>query len=72
MRSICLSVCLLLAPSLFGQTQVSEPAHISSDEALDRAQQNNVLTFNGSPFHAVLQINPENEDPTFKGRMELF
>jgi len=47
--------------------------HIPSDEALDRALKNNVLTSHGSPFHAILDVKPENGgDPVHQGRIELF
>jgi hypothetical protein len=67
-----LSTFLLAAP-LYAQMQFAPPQMISSDEALDRAVKNNVLTLNGSPFHAVLEIAAlKEDDPAFKGRVELF
>lgn len=63
----------LLAAPLYAQMQFAPPQMISSDEALDRAVKNNVLTLNGSPFHAVLEIAAlKEDDPAFKGRVELF
>jgi hypothetical protein len=53
--------------------QFSPPQMISSDDALDRALKNNVLTSNGSPFHAVLEIaTVKDDDPAFKGRIEVY
>ena len=63
----------LLAAPLCAQMQFTPPQMISSDDALDRALKNNVLTNKGTPFHAVLEIGAEKEDlPAFKGRVELF
>jgi hypothetical protein len=66
-------LCLFLAWPLSPQAQTGSPQRISSDAALDHALKSNVLTFGGSPFHAVLDIgSKEGNDPAFKGRVELF
>lgn len=44
---------------------------INSDEIIDRLQKNNVLTHNGKPFHAVMDIKEEKGDPGYNGRIEL-
>jgi hypothetical protein len=73
MLRICFFFCLILVTPLCAPMQIPQPDRISSDEALDRALKNNVLTYNGSPFHAVLEIAADKAgDPTFNGRVELF
>jgi hypothetical protein len=73
MLRMWLLFAFLLAVPLCAQMQFTPPQMISSDEALDRVVKNNVLTLNGSPFHAVLEIATlKEDDPTFKGRVELF
>jgi hypothetical protein len=73
MLRTCFLFCLFVATSLCAQTQFSPPQLISADEALDRALMNNVLTSNGPPFHAVLEIKEiKDSDPAFTGRVELF
>ena len=73
MLRIWLLSSFLLASPLCAQMQFTPPQMISSDEALDRAVKNNILTLNGSPFHAVLEIAPlKEDDPGFKGRVEVF
>src|SRR5216683_2006047 len=73
MLRICFLSRLLLVAPLCAQMQTPPSKRISSDDALDRALKNNVLTSNGSPFHAVLEIGAgKGDDPTFKGRVELF
>jgi hypothetical protein len=53
--------------------QMPQLEHISSDEALARASRNNVLTHNGLPFHAVMELGTEKrDDPSYKGQIELF
>jgi hypothetical protein len=73
MLRTCFLFFLFLGGPLCAQMQFSPPQLISSDEALDRALKNNVLTYKGQPFHAVLEIAPEkDDDPAFKGRVEVF
>jgi hypothetical protein len=73
MLRTCFLFFLFVGGSLCAQMQFSPPQLISSDEALDRALKNNVLTSNEPPFHAVLEIATlKDDDPAFKGRVELF
>lgn len=48
------------------------PQNISSDDALDRALNKNVLTHDGKPFHAIMDIREEKGDPSYAGRVEVF
>ncbi|MEO7029095.1 MAG: hypothetical protein ABI147_06800 [Acidobacteriaceae bacterium] len=53
------------------RAQQLEP--ITADEALDRVLKNNVLTYEGSPFHAIMEIRTtEGDDPAFRSRIEVF
>jgi hypothetical protein len=73
MLRICFFFCLILVTPLCAPLQFPQPDQISSDEALDRALKNNVLTYNGSPFHAVVEVAADKAgDPAFDGRVELF
>lgn len=49
------------------------PANLMpGSKALENARQHNVLTCNGVPFHAVLQLSEEKGDAAYKGSVELF
>ena len=64
---------LLLTFPLFAQSQLPASQSISVDQAIDLAQKNNVLTFQGSPFHVVLEIEAQEKgDPAFKSHIDLF
>jgi hypothetical protein len=73
MLRTCFLFFLFLGGPLCAQMQFSQPQLISSDEALDRTLNENVLTSKGSPFHTVLEIaDMKDNDPAFKGRIEVF
>jgi hypothetical protein len=73
MLRTCFLFCLLVSIPSRAQIQFSPPQFISADEALDRVLKNNVLTSDGPPFHAVLEIKEiKDSDPAFTGRVELF
>jgi hypothetical protein len=64
-----------LIPSIcfVAQIPAQSKSTISSDAALDHALQNNVLTIEGQPFHAVLRVAPEKgSDPAFLAKIEVF
>ncbi|MEO6924699.1 MAG: hypothetical protein ABI142_12805, partial [Bryocella sp.] len=46
--------------------------NISASEAISKLQKKNVLTFEGKPFHAVLQIQELKGDPVYSGSIEFF
>jgi hypothetical protein len=72
LRKSLIFLFLASAP-LCAQMPFTQPQFISADEALDRAVKKNVLTSDGPPFHAVLEIAEiKNADPAFKGHVELF
>lgn len=55
------------------QFQPPQTQQIPADEALDRAQRNNTLTFAGTPFHAVLHVQPiKDADTAYNASIELF
>lgn len=69
--SVCCALCPHAASAQFPPN--GQPAErISSDEALDRALNKNVLTHEGKPFHAIMNLQEEKGDPAYAGRVELF
>jgi hypothetical protein len=73
MLRTCFLFLLFVAIQLRAQMQFTPPELISSDDALDRALKNNVLTSKEPPFHAVLEIaTVKDDDPAFKGHVEVF
>jgi len=75
-RACSITVFVLLstpyANAQFAQSFPAPPEHISASEAVGRVLKDNVLTFKGRPFHAVLDITEEKADPAYEGHVEIF
>ncbi|HEY4010636.1 MAG TPA: hypothetical protein VGM11_10830, partial [Acidobacteriaceae bacterium] len=71
LRTVLFLLLSPLAASAQFPPNFQPPQHISSDEALDRVLNKNVLTHDGKPFHAVLDLHEEKGDPAYMGRVEL-
>jgi hypothetical protein len=52
--------------------QQSQGERMDAEKALDRALKASSLTFEGKPFHAVMEISSEKAGPEYTGRVEVW